>query len=168
MKITLHMAISMDGFIAKSDGDSDWVSKVDSDLFEKRCKETGCIVVGRKTFEQFHGSLYPMKSVLTLVLTSNNDAKSKEKNVVFVNSAKQAIELATEKGYKNILIAGGGHTNGAFLYDNLVNEIFLSVHPIVLNKGIKLFEGANTQHNFTLIDSKELGEGLVELHYQND
>jgi dihydrofolate reductase len=164
MKTLMHMAVSMDGFIARSDGDTKWVSKIDFDLFGKRCKKIGCIVVGRKTFEE----LNPIKDVLILVLTSDKVTKAKEGNVIFVNSAKQAIEVAAEKGFKNILIAGGGHANGAFLNDNLVDEVFLSIHPIVLSKGIKLFEGANMEHIFTLIDSRELGEGLVELHYQND
>ena len=47
------MAISVDGYVAKKDGDSDWVSPVDSVNFEQKIKETGCLIVGRRTFDQY-------------------------------------------------------------------------------------------------------------------
>ena len=166
MKTTLHMSISVDGYIAKTDGDSDWVSKIDCDLFEQRYKEIGCVVVGKKTFNQFQGSLYPMANVTNIVLTTDKDVSSDIPNVFFVNSPKDAVELAKEKGFEKLLIAGGGHTNGSFLNEGLIDEIFLSVHPIVLNNGIKLFEGAAKEHNLNFLDTRAMGDGLVELHFK--
>jgi len=52
MKIILHLALSADGFIAKLDGGSDWVSPSDETLFRKRAKMAGCLIVGKRTFEQ--------------------------------------------------------------------------------------------------------------------
>jgi dihydrofolate reductase len=165
MKKILHMAISMDGFIAKPNGDSNWVSKVDSALFEKRCKEAGCIIVGRKTFDQFQGELYPMDGIPNIVLSSMSHPDIKHDNVFYVNSPERAIEMAGEMSHGPVLIAGGGQTNGAFLQSGLIDEIFLSVHPLLINKGIKLFEGIDVSPKFTLIDTKALDDGLVELHY---
>ena len=159
------MSVSVEGLIAKSDGDSDWVSKIDCDLFERRYKEIGCVVVGRRTFEQFQGSLYPMKGVLNIVLTSQKDMVSESDDVYFVNSVKEGIELAKEKGYNRLLIAGGGRTNAAFLKADLIDEVYLSVHPLSLGKGIGLFEGSQAEYSFNLLDTRPLGEGLVELHY---
>lgn len=85
MKITLYMAVSSDGFIAKEDGDSGWVSKTDSIIFREKCKEIGCIVLGKRTFEQFRGSLYPFKDITNFVLTRDFSGAGEEENVRFVN-----------------------------------------------------------------------------------
>ena len=54
----------------------------------------------------------------------------------------------------------------AFLKDGLIDEIYLSVHPLVLGKGIKIFEGGEVKVNLKLLGIKELKEDLVQLHYK--
>jgi dihydrofolate reductase len=106
MKIILHLAISADGFIAKPDGDSDWVSEVDGVLFENRAKEAGCLIVGRKTFEQYRDTLYPVDGVVNIILSRQPDPKLI--NVYCASSPKAAVEIARVKDCASILIAGGG------------------------------------------------------------
>lgn len=163
MKITLHLAISADGFIAKSNGDSDWVDPVDGALFEKRAKEAGCLVVGKKTFEQYQGTIYPVNRVINIILTRNPN--SKISNTILADSPNMAVKLAEEKGCEMILIAGGARTAAAFLEANLIDEIFFSVHPLILGKGIKPFEEIASEKSIKLLGSKNLEGGLIELHY---
>lgn len=160
------MAISIDGFIAKRDGDSDWVSPVDSANFEQKIKEKGCIIVGRRTFNQYQGELYPVKDVTNIVLTSDPSPKAEIDNVIYAQSPSDAIKLAQTKGHDKALLIGGGTTNGLFLMEGLVDEVFLSVHPLILGNGIKLFDGIETDIKLKFLDQKELGEGLTQLHYQ--
>lgn len=160
------MAISIDGFIAKKDGDSDWVSPVDSANFEQKIKEKGCIIVGRRTFDQYQGDLYPVKDVTNIVLTSDPSLKSEKNNVVYAQSPKGAVKAIQERGHDKALLIGGGTTNGLFLKEGLIDEVFLSVHPLMLGSGIKLFEGVETDIKLKFLDQKELGEGLTQLHYQ--
>ncbi|MFA6601631.1 MAG: dihydrofolate reductase family protein [Candidatus Paceibacterota bacterium] len=164
MKTILHMAVSADGYIAKLDGNSDWVSPIDVQLFEQRVKEAGCLIVGRKTFGQYTGDVYPIAGVINIVLTLGV-AKSSDKDVITANYPEQALEIAKEKGFSKVMLVGGGKANGSFLRSGLIDEIFLSVHPIVLNNGVKLFEGYSEKVDMTLLDSTEIGEGLVQLHY---
>lgn len=165
MKVTLYMAVSIDGFIAKNDGDSDWVSPVDSVIFEQKIKEKGCIVVGRRTFNQFHGDLYPVKGITNIVITSDKRKANKSDEVIFVGSPEEALKVAQGKGHTEVLLIGGGTTNGLFLKANLIDEIFLSVHPLILGDGIKLFEGCEIKLDLREISIKQLDEGLVQLHY---
>lgn len=123
MNITLHFGISADGFIAKSDGDSDWVDPIDEVLFKNRVKEAGCLVVGKKTFEQYQGLIYPVAGAINIILSSNPDHKIP--NVFFATSPAEAVKIANEKSCQGILIAGGAHTSTAFLEANLINDIFL-------------------------------------------
>lgn len=165
MKVILYAAVSADGFIATKDGDSDWVSEIDTPIFEAKIKEAGCLVVGRRTFDQYHGELYPLKGVLNIVLTTNTD-RDPEDETVFVDSPKNAIEIAKEKGFGKIMVIGGGRTNGSFLKQNLIDEMFLDVHPLILGEGIKLFEAFEGNLKLSLIDRKDLSKSQTLLHYK--
>ena len=164
MKVILYMAVSVDGFIAKKNGDSDWTSKIDSVIFERKIKEMGCLIVGRRTFDQFYGDLYPIRGVTNIVLTTNSSRKSEE-GTIYATSPKEALRVAQEKGYEKVLLIGGGTTNGLFLKENLIDEIFLSVHPLVLSQGIKLFEKCDIGVKLKLLEVKQLKEDLVQFHY---
>lgn len=160
------MATSIDGFIAKKDGDSDWVSPVDTENFEKAIQENGCIIVGRRTFEQYQGDLYPVKGITNIVVTSDTNKKSNDDNVHFVNgSAEQIISFVKSKGHDKALLIGGGKTNALFLNAGVIDEIVLSVHPLVLGDGIKLFEGEENDLKLEFISSQQLDEGLVQIKY---
>ena len=137
MKVTLYMATSIDGFVAKKDGDSDWVSEIDSVNFENQMKEKGCIIVGNRTFEQYQDELYPVEGIANIVLTNDNRKESKFSNVFFVNSPQKAIQKAILLKHTKALLICGGTTNGLFLKENLIDEIILSVHPLILGDGIK-------------------------------
>lgn len=166
MKVSLYMATSIDGLIAKKDGYSDWVSDVDLKIFEKKIEEAGCIVVGRKTFDQYYNDLYPIEGVTNIVLTKGEVRRDKNKNVIFVSSPEEALRVAEHRGHDKVLLIGGGHTNGTFIQQKLVDEVFLSVHPIVLGEGIKIFENFGKQIDLDFINSKDMGEGVIQLHYK--
>ena len=161
MNTILYMSTSLDGFIAKKDGNSDWVSELDAQLFDAKVKEIGCILVGKTTYDQYQGDLYPISGVTNIVLTHQkvNDTE----NVCFASSPKEALAIAKDKGHSNVLLVGGGHTNGSFLKEGLINETIITVYPLILGEGIKLFENFGDQVNLEFIGSKELGEGLIQL-----
>ncbi|MDP4010901.1 MAG: dihydrofolate reductase family protein [Candidatus Roizmanbacteria bacterium] len=166
MKITLYMAITADGFIAKKDGNSDWVSPVDTINFENAIEDHKCIIVGRKTFDQFQGDLYPVKGVTNIVMTSDQNIKSDIENVhYFSKPINQIGTFIAQKSHDQALLIGGGTTNASFLRAGLIEEIILSVHPLVFVDGIKLFEGTSMDINLELLSSKTLGEGLIQLKY---
>lgn len=165
MKVTIFNAISIDGYIAKPDGDSDWVSEIDSEIFASIMKEFGCIAVGRTTFEQYHGSLYPIKKIVNLVLTSQSKEYS---NARCCSSPEEAIKTAQALGFSQLLVVGGGKTNASFLKANLVDEIILDIHPIILGNGIRLFEGFDFFEKFVLRKADKLGGNQILITYGKD
>lgn len=165
MKVILYMAISVDGFIAKVGGDSDWVSGVDIPIFEQKIKESECIVVGHNTFKQFYGDLYPVKGVINIVVSKSPDVKNEE-GVFFVKSPQEAVGLARSKGFEQVLLVGGGTVNGSFMKEGLIDKIFVDIHPFVFGEGIKIFEGFEGDVKLELLESKNLGRGQILLHYK--
>lgn len=162
MKVTLHMAVSIDGYVARTGGQTDWVSPFDLALFEKRCAEKRCVIMGRTTFEEVD----TMDGVHMIVLTHEPAAHQARDGVTFVATPHDALAVARSLGHDDVLLAGGGTTNGALLKDGLINELFLSVHPVVLGAGVRLFGNEATPAECTLLDTERFDDTLVQLHYR--
>ena len=166
MKITLYNAISIDGFIAKEDGNSDWVSDTDAEIFYNTCKKTGCIFVGRRTFDQFKSEIYPIQNVTNIVLTSNNNLQTVEENTFYVNSVKEAVKTAEEKGHNEAILVGGAKTNESFLTENVIDEIILSIHPLVSGSWLKIFNKYSGEIRMNLVKTESMKNELVYVYYK--
>jgi len=140
MQVFIIAALTVDGFIAeKTDQSSlDWTSQEDKKFFVERTKEAGAIVVGRKTFETFPKAL---PNRLNLVLTAQSGLSSEDSNVEYVNlSAQGVVELAQERGYKELAVCGGASVYGQFLLAGVVDKLYLTIEPVVFGGGVKLFD----------------------------
>jgi dihydrofolate reductase len=167
MKVTLYNAISIDGFIATPDGNSDWVNEADIPYFEKEIERCGCIIIGRKTFDQYEGELYPLKGITNIVMTTNPERERKYKDLIFTDkSPGDVLKMVKELGFEEVLLVGGGTTNASFLDAGLIGEIIVDVHPLVLGEGIKLFESKSQLTEFELVSTKSIDNGLVILTYK--
>lgn len=131
MKVTLMNAVSLDGFIAHADGNTDWVD--DFEEWEQQAKRVRAIIVGRKTFDEIQADgLWPDVTyfVLTGSLTEHH-----EPNVECSWSAEEAIADAAERGFEHVLLCGGSESNGEFAKAGLIDEVMLNIHPILLGTG---------------------------------
>jgi len=159
------MAVSIDGYVATLDHSTDWVSDNDWEVFGNRVKEAGCIVMGRKTMET-SGDDFPYEGAVNIVLTKKPELLKESDRVVVTNKRpREVIELAMEKGFLEVLIIGGGKTNSSFLKEGLIDEIVISVHPIILGKGVRLFEDFEGQVELEKNEVKEAHE-LVWIKYR--
>ena len=167
MKITLFMAMSLNGIIARDNYKEDFLSDYDWNVFCKEANEIGCFVMGRKTYEIITKSkdynLNKIKNVVKIIVSRNESHKNK---FYFAKSPKESINLAKKFGFKNILLAGGGNTNSEFMKLNLVNEIILNIDPVILGKGIRLFKEDNFESKLKLIHIKKLKYNIIQLHYK--
>lgn len=160
VQVDLYAAVSADGFIARENGDTDWVA--DDELFEQTCKAYACVVMGRATFEEFGGP--PFDGVQWLVLSSNGRPRE-YKDVRFVNSARQAIDKAKAFGDSKLLIIGGAKTNRSFMEAGAVQKIMLDIHPLVLGGGIRLLGDYNGPRQLTLTSNETMSVGFTHLEY---
>lgn len=163
-KITLYNAISIDGYIAKNDGDSTWVTDKD-DTWYNTCVNTGCIIVGRTTFEQFYEEPFPIERVLNIVVTHDPNFEIKHINVKPVHSMKEAKDYMESHEIPDSILVGGGTVNSSFLKENYIDQIIIVVHPLILGNGIKLFEDIELDRELELQQVKDLENGTVQLTY---
>lgn len=166
MKIILHPAITLDGFIADANGNSDYVTEQDGELFEAEVKKAGCTIVGMTTFQQYKDEIYPIGNTTTYVVTSKaGELKSTDKIKYVLPDAAKICEQIAKDGFETTLLSGSGETNGLFAAANLIDEAIVSVYPLVLGSGIKMFGSYIGQIQLDLISTKQLDGGVVQNRY---
>ena len=169
MNISIYNAVSIDGFIATKENKTNWVSDLDWEVFKSKVKVAKVIVMGSNTFRS-SGDDFPYDCELNIVLTHNKDLISKNKNrsgVWFTDL--EPVSLVKElgaKGYDNLLIIGGGHVNASFMKAELVNNVVIDIHPILLGEGVSLFAGDPFEKKLELIEYKRQNGGLMLLTYK--
>ena len=166
MKLTVYMATSIDGLITRGDNDSDWVSKTDWDQFYSYIQANDAVIMGRKTMEQF-GEDFPIEGPINIVLSRNNDLHKETDSLVILSANPQdIIELARKRSLNNLLLIGGSETNKQFIKAGLVDEIVLSVHPLVIGSGLHLFGNEPLDVNLELKSTKSINNELVQIVYK--
>ena len=169
-KIKLFIASSLDGYIATEDGSIDWLY-TDSDYgYTQFYNSVDTILMGRKTYDKIIelAAEYPHKDKKNYVFNQKKSAgkrkeKEKDHNVEIIADIIDfvKIQLLQSQG-KDIWLIGGADIISIFLNAGMLDEI-LSIHPIVLGKGIPLFR---KQMNLKLVKSIPYESGLVQLHYE--
>lgn len=164
MKLIWNPAVTLDGYIAKADGDSDWVADADSEFFRDLIQKSGCVIVGRTTYEQYKGDVFPVPNATTFVLTSHPEDAEAEDGVEFVDLSPQALLANLERrGFTQAVLAGGGTTNSAFASAGLIDEIIASIYPMMFGDGIKLLNGCELILELTEV--RQLAGGTVQHYY---
>lgn len=167
MKITLIMATTINGYVAGEDDDTDWVK--DLDVFQKRIEEFGAIIMGKRTYrESLKYNAFPYKGALNIVLTHDSSLlRQSGESVLFSDKTPiEIINLLKEKGYSKLLVVGGGHLNGSFVKENLVDEIIIDIHPLLMAKGINLAIADFPYRKLKLIEFKEINDQILQVKYK--
>ncbi len=126
MKTILYMAVTVNGKIAKPNGDSEFTSEEDSKLFVAMCKKVGNAIIGKNTYDYIQSKGYQQKNILTVVLTHDPTLISKQlPHTIFTDKSPEGVlAMLKEKGYKEALVCGGGILNSSFLKEDLIDEMY--------------------------------------------
>lgn len=165
MKVILYMAISLNGIIARSDDDTSWISKEEWDSYSLTVRTAGNLIVGHRTY----GILTKQPEFsefkdIKLIVVAHNDFQTLSANHLVAHSPKEALKLLSD--FEQVVVAGGGATNASFIEENLIDEIFIDIEPIILGQGIPLFRDKNFERKLKLVGEKKITENEIQLHYQ--
>jgi dihydrofolate reductase len=169
-KVILYIAMSLDGFIAKSDGDISFLSAVEKEGedygYFQFMESVDTVILGRKTFDKIHsmGIELPYGSREVYVLTRTPGPDSGTVRFYAGNLSDLISTLKSQEG-KHIYCDGGAETVHQLLQEDLIDELIISVIPVLLGDGIRLFKGDLQQKKLHLASSKSFEKGLVQLHY---
>ena len=180
-KVTLGLANSLDNYIARKDGGFDWLhwSKEVAEISAKFMKTVDALLIGRKTFEVMLASgqtsypgaknyVFSRSKKKREALKKRLAAKKKpDRNVEIVteDAAKFVRELKKRKG-KGIVVFGGGELAKSLFEADVIDEVVLNIHPVLLGSGIPLFHEMKQQIDLELVECKVLKGGYLAVTYR--
>ena len=152
MKVTYYAAMSIDGFIATTDGDVSWLDNLDIDYAETGYEDffasVDCLVMGRHTYNFVHSyGTWPYEDKLTWVCTSTPLQIVEGAHIETASSIEKVLEAAQTKGLKHLWLVGGGELASGFLNGGLLTHLSISKMPLSLGAGIPLF----SQHSIATL-----------------
>lgn len=171
-KVILYIAMSLDGYIADNNGSVAWLEghsdNSNSDNgYNDFIKDIDTIVMGMTTYEQVVNELspnnWPYQGMNSYVFTHKTVEDNKNAEFVSSNIAEFINKLKNEDG-KSIWICGGANIVNQLIKAELIDEYHLTIMPIVLGKGIRLFSDTNPTSLLKMKQTKEIN-GILDVVY---
>jgi dihydrofolate reductase len=176
-KLTIHMVSSLDGIIAKTDNSVSWFET--SDYYEKGVEEQDteeflksidCYIMGSRTYEhalelsKSYGWAYG--DVPTIVVTHRNLPIDRQNIELYSGDLNKLVHERIKPTYRNVWLVGGAMLAKDFLRLKLVDEIRLTILPIILGDGTLFFDRIGQEQELRLKDVTAYKSGIVELCYE--
>lgn len=184
-KIVSFVHVSLDGFVASANGGLDWII-VDEEIFdyvEQRIRETDTALYGRITYQMMesywptaadqptatrhdieHSRWYKKATKIVLSRTMKGDNLPNTK--IISSNLTGAITKLKQGAGTDILMFGSPTATHSLMAENLIDEYWLFINPILLGQGIPLFKGIKDRTSLKLVTSKTFSSGVVCLQYE--
>ena len=178
-RVTIHMAASLDGFIARRDGSVDWLETsddfadgdtMDPGFVEAFLETIDCYVMGSRTYEtalgfEAKGLGWAYGDKPTFVLTHRELPRTRDTVELCAGDLAQFVNGRLRSTFRSIWFVGGGAVSGECLRLGLADEVRYSILPILIGDGIPFFEKLDKDVALHLVEVKAYKSGMVALHY---
>jgi dihydrofolate reductase len=172
MKVSAYVGISMDGYLARKDGDFEWLTVFADEnankAYESFLQRIDAMVIGRKTLDavlKFPDWPY-QKDVFVLSNTLKElPGKANVNTWILSLTPEDLLIFLKQKGFENICV-DGGQVIQDFLAAGLIDEMIISTVPVLIGSGIPLFSNISRDITFSLLRSEVQANGLVRNHYE--
>ena len=172
LKISVFIACSLDGFIAETDGNLDWLTRIPNETnddygYNEFISRIDAIIMGRKTFEKVQSfDIWPYEKpvfVLSNSLTRVTGMYAEDVELLNGNILNIISELK-RRGYTSLYVDGGKTIQG-FLRNNLIDEMIITRTSTLLGTGIPLFNGLESKTTFKITECKKLNDYMIQEIY---
>src|ERR1700746_3259773 len=174
-RVTLHVVSSLDGFIAKKDNSVSWLDSpgtvyeagvsISEEEAESFVKGIDCYVMGSRTYEHALELGWPYGDTPVVVVSSREWPRRRKSAEFYAGDLKTLVDVKLAPRYRNIWLVGGAMLCQRFLELGLVDEINLTIAPVLLGEGLRLFGGSLTEERWNLKNVVAYKNGFVELSY---
>lgn len=171
-KLVLYIACSLDGYIAKPNDDLSFLGLVQKEGedygYEQFINTVDTVILGRKTYEWVMAQVpeFPHADKQSFIITKTQRPSIGKTHFYTGNIKELVLKLKSEEG-KNIFCDGGAEIVNELLKHNLIDEFIISIIPVLVGEGTRLFKDGRPENNLKLISSKQFDTGLVQLHYSS-
>ena len=172
-KVVLFTATTLDGFIARPDGNLDWLIEFPNpDKLDYGYSDfllgVGAIIMGKNTYNEIlsFGVVWPYSGINSYVVASDPKFEIKSPDTFLVNEGLTNLveTLKQEKG-KDIWLVGGGKLITSFLNHQLIDRMVLTIIPTIIGDGIRLFPDKPKETSWALTECTPFKTGIVNLIY---
>jgi len=166
MKVKLFIASTLDGYIATKDDNLDWLFEVEGDGdngYSEFYQSIDIIIMGKNTYDWLKSEQpdsWPYSGKECYVFTHKKQSNTNHVKFIEVSNL---IDFS-QKLIGNVWVVGGGNLIKDFLENHLIDEIQVTIAPVLLGDGIPLFPTGNYAEKLELIKTKTYGQ-FVELNY---
>lgn len=169
-RVVLYIAQSVDGFIARADGDIEWLASVEMENedygYGAFVRTVDTVIMGRKTYEKVMSLDVPFPHKGRKCYVISKSRSGSDDNVEFYGGdVETLIQQLKREGGGTIYIDGGSEVVQLLRTADLIDEYVLSIIPVMLGKGIPLFRITDTENALELQEAKAFKSGLVQLKY---
>jgi dihydrofolate reductase len=172
MKTTVYVGTSLDGFLARKDGDIGWLMQFNNEevhqSYNDFIKNIDAIVIGRGTFETvLDFPEWPYNRKVFVLSTTIKEIPSRLKDKATVLSMKpfELLTYLSKQGFSNLYI-DGGNVIQSFLKEDLIDELIITQVPILIGTGISLFGDLEKDIQLTHRKTEVYSNGLVKNYYE--
>ena len=169
-KVILYIAATIDGYIAKPDGDISWLLQVDQPGedygYGEFIETVDTVIMGRKTYDKIMSLVpeFPHRDKTAYIITRKN-LPSKGKLIFYSGNLNELVSKLRNETGKNIYLDGGAEIVNAMLKNNLIDEMIISIVPLLLGDGIRLFNDGRPEQKMKLTDCRKFESGLAQMRY---
>src|SRR3954451_24577698 len=178
-RVTIHMAASLDGFIARKDGSVDWLETSDEfaggetlapGFVEAFLKTIDCYVMGSRTYEtalgfEAKGLGWAYGDKPTFVLTRRELPRTRDSVEFYAGDLAPFVNDRLRPSFRSIWFVGGGLVAGECLRLGLADEVRYSILPVLIGDGIRFFEKLDRDVVLQPLEVKAYRSGTVALRY---
>lgn len=173
-KVVLFIAMSLDGYIADSNGGVEWLNgqgndNENIDTYSEFTKDIDTVLMGWNTYHQIVTELSPTEwiySDFTTYVITHNKSNSNEQILFTDEKPIDLLEKLKQQDGKDIWICGGANLVQQIMCADLIDRYYISVIPTLLGKGIKLFGELSKEQKLSLVQTRNYN-GIVELVYEH-
>jgi dihydrofolate reductase len=179
-RVTVHMAASLDGFIARRDGRVDWLETsdqfedgdtMDPGFVEAFLETIDCYVMGSRTYEtalnfEAKGLGWAYGDKPTFVLTSRELPRGRDTVEFYSGDLAQFVNGRLRPKFQTIWFVGGSVVSAQCVSLGLADEVRYSILPILIGDGIPFFQNLDRDIALHLAEIKAYKSGMVELRYE--
>lgn len=167
MKAILYPAITLDGFISDLDGKCySWISNEDEEYYAQAIAKAGCVLLGRKTYEQYPEDFPPKSGATAFVWTTRLDQQDQERVKFVRGTPKEVLQQIAARGFSEVIVSGGGEVNGSLAEASLIDEMIVSIYSVTIGEGIPLFGSHKPKLKLELLSTTNDIDGIVKNHYK--
>jgi dihydrofolate reductase len=172
-KLSLFIATSLDGYIAKPNDDLSFLKTVEKEGEDYGYTEftatIDTIIIGRKTYDYVLkeiGSSHYDNGQRDIYVITRTERPSVGKTTFYTGNLAELIKILKSENGRNIYCDGGAEIINELLKNDLIDEFIISIIPVLVGDGTRLFKDGRPEQQLELLNAKSFETGLTQLHYR--